>query len=700
MDDAQQIRHLKKQLEDLEIQRQILRVQQEESLDGILVVDSHWIMRSYNQRFVDMWEIPQHILDSKDDRASIATVLAKLKNPSQFMAQVEYLMLHPREKSLEVLALNDGRYFQRSSSPIIDTDKSFSGRIWFFRDITESKKAEEGLQLQNQQLEDMVSRRTGQLQIAKDKLEEQVEERTLKLKQEQDRLQAITESVPGVVFQCYHLKNGEEGITYTNSRLLDIFGMEFMDDPPRLLHEFIANIHPSHRESFVASIAEVVENRGPWEWRGRYVRPSGRTIWFEGHALPVIHSDGIYLNGFLFDITEKIEQEVQRLKTTRQQEELNKIECLRTMAGAIAHKFNNSMMAVQGNLELLSLSLPKGSTEHCMAQDAFKAASGASQVGSMMLSYVGQKKLDLHETSLVTFVREYIKTVTGDLPPTIKLSFLAPDQSLSCILDPMQFKEVIHSVVRNGIESLPESGGTVEISFGVDSFAVDELPVLFRNGSERYDVFAFCQVRDNGCGILEENLNKIFEPFFTTKFVGRGLGLALTVGIMQRHNGAIIVESAKGEGTTVRVLLPLSSQEQVIEPLSCDILPAEEKPLSGTILIVDDEPILLMVCKMMLEQLGLTVHTACNGLDAVARVRAGDTDYCAILLDVQMPGMDGIKAMIEIRKICNTIPILLISGFSKTDTRFDDYSQVECDGFIEKPVQLSELRRKLEEALG
>lgn len=699
MDDAQQILQLKRKLQDLEIERQILRVQQEESLDGILVVDSDWKMRSYNQRFVDMWGIQHHILDARDDRASITTVLAKLKNPQQFMDQVEYLMQHPGEKTLEVLELIDGRYFERASSPIVDKDNSFSGRIWFFRDITESKKSEEGLQLQNQQLEDMVAKRTEQLQKAKDKLEEQVVERTCKLKKEQDRLQAITESVPGVVFQFFHRENGEEGVSYTNSKLLDIFGMEFIDDPTRLLHEFVAHIHPSDQESFVASIAEVVKNKGSWEWRGRYIRPSGRRLWFEGHALPVVHSDGVHFNGFLYDITDKVEQEAQRLETTLQQEQLKKIESLKTMAGAIAHKFNNSMMAVQGNLELMSLSLPKGSAEHSMALDAFKAASGASQVGSMMLSYVGRKQLDLHAISLVDFVREHIETISNDLDPRIRISFQAPDQLLSCAMDVSQLKDVIGSVVRNGVESLPESGGTVEISFGVDSYATKDVPVLFQNNMGTVDVFAYCQIRDNGCGIAAENLNKIFEPFYTTKFVGRGLGLALTVGIMQRHHGAITVVSVLGEGTTVRVLLPLYSLPKKAQPLTCDILPVEQKPLLGTILIADDEPILLIVCQMMLEQLGFSVHSATDGLDAVARFREGAADYCAVLLDIQMPGMDGIEAMTEIRKISATVPILLISGFSKDDSRLEKNPQVECNGFIEKPVQLSELRKKLEGAL-
>lgn len=191
-------------------------------------------------------------------------------------------------------------------------------------------------------------------------------------------------------------------------------------------------------------------------------RSDGRII--EIGASPIYNDDGsISCMEIIRDITDQKEQETQRLEINKQKEQLNKFESLKTMAGAIAHRFNNAMMVVNGNLELAMHTFPDSSEEYQMLSNA---AEGASQVGSMMLSYVGQ-------------------------------------QPLYCSMD-------------------------------------------------------LKQIKDSGHGISPKDLSRIFEPFYTTRFVGRGLGLALTVGIIQSYHGAITVDSVPDQGTTVRLLLPPS----------------------------------------------------------------------------------------------------------------------------------------------
>lgn len=687
-----------KKVAALELQSQILKVLQDESPDGILVVDSEWQMLSYNQRFVDMWGIPAHILETKDDHASLNTVLAKLKQPEQFLAQVEYLMAHPTRKSQEILELKDGRFFDRSSAPVINEDKSLRGRIWFFRDITTVITAKADLQQQNQQLEDLVLKRTKELEESKDRLEEQVQERIRNLKEQKERLQAITENVPGVVFQFYVKKNGEAGIHYTSPKLFDIFGLEFIDNPPLFLQRFVQNIHEEERQSWHDSIFEVIEKQIPWKWTGRYVKPSGRIIWFEGQSIPAVRKNEIIFDGIFIDITEKIEQEAQRLETTRQQEQFKKIESLKTMAGAIAHRFNNTMMAVQGNLELMTFTLPVDSAEYRMALDATKAANGASQVGTMMLSYVGQKNLHTEEASFATLVEEIVRERKTQLPPSISLQYITPEQDISCSIDKQQIEDVIQSILNNAVESFQDGSGNIEITFGTDHYTVDCFPIAFRDDTLKEGMYAYCQIEDNGQGISPENLSQIFEPFYTTRFVGRGLGLALTVGIMRLHHGAITVESTSGKGTTVRILLPVSetTEQQRVTP---ELVATEGRQLSGNILIADDEPILLIVCKMMLEKLGFTVYTAVDGKDAISTFNRQDVDFCAVILDILMPGMDGIEAMQEIRKSDPAIPVILISGYSQSDLPLHRQFEDAPDAFMEKPIRLSDMRKNLEKVL-
>lgn len=531
MNDKDCILQQNEKIRVLELQNQILSIHQEESPDGVLIVDSDWKMVSYNQRFVDMWGIAQHILESKDDRASVQSILDKLRHPKQFLAKVEYLMEHPSQKSQEILELKNGCFFDRSSAPIIDKDHKHYGRIWFFRDITE-----------------------------------------------------------------------------------------------------------------------------------------------------------------------KIKQEEERLETARQQEQFKKFESLKTMAGAIAHRFNNTMMAVLGNLDLATQTLPEDSGEYEMLSNALQAATEASQIGTTLLSYVGQRSIRQQELSLNSLVTESVNKFKNRLQPFISLQFIPPGQPLYCSADNEQIQEVVESILTNAVESLNDNAGTIEITIGTGYFEVDSFSIPFQNGNLQNGMYTFCQIKDSGHGINPENLSRIFEPFYTTRFIGRGLGLALTVGIMQLHHGAITVESSLDKGTTVRVLLPSISPPQKVVP-SLDDVQVETVQFAGNILLADDEEMLLDVGRKVLELLGFTVHTAANGQEAVNKICNQEIHFCAAVLDISMPDMDGITAMKEIRKSKPTLPVLLTSGYSEDDFSFTNELERKPVAFLGKPFRISDMRNSLDALL-
>lgn len=280
-------------------------------------------------------------------------------------------------------------------------------------------------------------------------------------------------------------------------------------------------------------------------------------------ATPLDNYDGTTSSMELIrDITEEKELQEQRLEASRQGEELKKLASLKTMAGAIAHRFNNAMTAVLGNLHMMLYTLPEGSDQREMALNGVQAAKGASQIGSMMLNYVGQQSSELEQHSFADIVKGSISLMKSDLPPSVSLNFIAASQPLICLIDQQQMKEVIRNIIDNAIESLGGKEGEIEVSFGRKYFTAGAFPVIFQGKDVHDGQYAFCQIRDSGHGIKPENLSRIFEPFYSTRFVGRGLGLTLIVGIIQAHHGAILVESVVDRGTTVRVLLPLPSSEQ------------------------------------------------------------------------------------------------------------------------------------------
>ncbi len=266
-----------------------------------------------------------------------------------------------------------------------------------------------------------------------------------------------------------------------------------------------------------------------------------------------------YLVHVARDITKQQEQEQLILDIELQREQLKHIESLKTLAGAIAHSFNNAMTVVQGNLDLIRFSLDESSKEHQMASAAAQAAAGASRIGSMMLRYVGQQSSQLQEIVFPDLVKEATLAFEKKLPSQISLQFVSPDQPLYCSVDKEQMIEVVENILTNAVDSLEGELGTIEITFGTDFFTSNSFPVSFRNDDIKEGRYMFCQIKDTGHGIAPENLPRIFEPFYTTRFVGRGLGLAMTVGIMRAHKGAITVESTPHKGTSVRVLLPVVS---------------------------------------------------------------------------------------------------------------------------------------------
>jgi len=415
---------------------------------------------------------------------------------------------------------------------------------------------------------------------------------------------------------------------------------------------------------------------------------------------PLTNSDNTISKMEIFrDITRQKEQELLNLENARKYEQLRSLESLRTMAGAIAHRFNNSMMAVQGNLDLMLMTLPANSTEKEMAFDALQAARGAAQVGSMMLSYIGQRPRTLQVESLVDLVRESVTDLKQQFPASVALKFSPSTTPLYCLVDYQQMKEVVSSIIVNGLEALENETGMIGIDFGCKNLKATSFPLLFQDDNLQDGSYVYCAIRDTGHGISPEHLERIFEPFFTTRFVGRGLGLALTVGIMRTHHGAVTVESSQSMGTTVKIFLPVMK----LAPDKKPVLKKQKRStvqLTGDILLADDEAMVLDVGKRILEAIGFTVHVAVDGRKAVKMVGQKKIDFRAVVLDISMPEMNGIEAMQKIRTIDPTLPVLLSSGYSEEDVFAQGkQSKGKPDGFLQKPFQLSKIKNILEDLL-
>jgi PAS domain S-box-containing protein len=392
------------------------------------------------------------------------------------------------------------------------------------------------------------------LRLHVDHLEEMVKERTWKLNRSKEEWEATFNAIPDIIT----IQDRDMRIVRANREAELFFHRETEGLIGQSCYEVLRGVSepcpgcplPSTR-SDKGTYSEII-----------YHAEMAKTFQVSSSAMLDEKGEVQYLVHIARDITEQKKQEQLLLQMSVQQEQLNHFESLRTMAGAIAHRFNNSMAAVLGNLELILDTLPDHSAEKEMATDAMLAGKEASLVGSMMLSYVGQRPLELQIASLSDLAGGCVTELQRQSPSSCTVKCIPPPAPLLCSMDIQQIKEVITSIIMNGIESLPDDSGEVEISFGSDYFQASSFPVVFHGNGAADGRYNFCQVRDRGEGIAPENLQRIFEPFFTTKFVGRGLGLALCVGIMRGHHGAVLVESGPSTGTTVRMLLPVVEPEQ------------------------------------------------------------------------------------------------------------------------------------------
>ena len=386
---------------------------------------------------------------------------------------------------------------------------------------------------------------------------------------------------------------------------------------------------------------------------------------------------------FARDITEQ-----KKLETALFQAQ--KMEAIGTLAGGIAHDFNNLLMGIQGRASLMSVD-PKASEktiEHCREIEIY--VKSASNLTKQLLGITRGGKYDPRPLNINKIVNSTV-IMYGRTQKDLRITSELHPYPLVVDADRHQIEQVLLNIYVNAAQAM-EGGGELNLQTTISTFD-SQTATVHRISPGNYVQIS---ITDTGTGMDEGTLQRIFDPFFTTKEMGRGtgLGLASAFGIVKNHGGTITCYSNLGIGSTFNIYLPLSSSEPDQEHY------IEEKVLPGSehLLLVDDEQVILDVGRQMLEKLGYTVQTACGGQEALEIISRNGSDFDLAIIDMIMPGMDGETLYYKIRERLPQIPVLLASGYA-LNRQANAIMKGGCNGFLQKPFNLSAISRKIREVI-
>ena len=367
-----------------------------------------------------------------------------------------------------------------------------------------------------------------------------------------------------------------------------------------------------------------------------------------------------------------------------------KMQSMGTLAGGIAHNFNNLLMGIQGNA---SLSLLGMETDHPLFKNLNnieKLVKNGSNLTSQLLGYAREGKFEIKPIDINLIVKETSETFGAARKDIEIILDIAPDL-FSVKADRGQIEQTLLNLFVNAADAMPE-GGTLSIkTSNVTENDISDKPYQAKPGN-----YVLITVRDSGLGIDSRIIDRVFEPFFTTKGLARGtgLGLASAYGVIKGHGGYIDVTSIKDKETTFSIYLP-STQESIAKE---EEMTDELQMGTGTILLVDDEEIIIYAGEQMLRKLGYNVIIAESGKEALEIFSKDHENIDLILLDMVMPGMGGGEAYDKIKEIDGNVRVLLSSGYS-LDGQAQEIMDKGCNGFIQKPFTLKNLSQKVKEVL-
>ncbi len=498
-----------------------------------------------------------------------------------------------------------------------------------------------------------------------------------RIRESEERFRSLSENTPDIIFTL----NEEGAFSYVNPAWERILG----HSPTEVIGEkFVELVKKEDSGRFKQLFDQVwKEKKIIRDIPGAFLGRDGKERVFSASGAPNFDSEGnvTSLVGILRDITEQtlLEGQLRHAK---------KMEAIGTLAGGIAHDFNNLLMGIQGYASLILMTIDEKHAFYEKLVGINQQVQSGVDLTKQLLGFARGGKYEVKPVDISDILQKSSE-MFGRTKKEIRIHRQLQEDLWTVEADQGQIEQAFLNLFVNAWQAMLGGG---------DLFLEATNLVLTSYGSDqpgpgRYVVIS---IRDTGEGMDERVIDRIFEPFFTTKEMGRGtgLGLAMVYGIIKNHGGSIFAKSRQKEGSTFTIYLPASDKKMVPEEKP------PEKPVRGkeTILLVDDEEVILKVTREILESLGYLVMSASSGQEALSLFRENSDEIDLVILDLIMPDLKGSQTYDGLRDVNPKVKVLLSSGYS-IDGQATLLIEKGCKAFIQKPYTVSELSKKVRDVL-
>lgn len=496
------------------------------------------------------------------------------------------------------------------------------------------------------------------------------------LRESEEKYRLLVENANDAIFIAQ-----DEVVKFPNPRVKELSGYsadELAKTP------FIELIHPEDRNMVLERHLKRLKGKDfPETYPFRILNKDGKELWVELSTVLINWEGKPATLNFIRDITKKRNIENKLLQSQR-------MEAVATLAGGIAHQFNNALSAITGNIGLIEMDYSQHEDIMRHIQPMKDSVHRMAHLTNQLLAYAKGGKYRPETISLSDFVEDTLSLIQHMIKPTIRVETDLPQDISGVHIDITQMQSVLSAIVANSDEAIAEKGRIRVIARNeeIDREVLKNYPDI-----EPGNYVCF-KIEDDGTGMDEETKSRIFEPFYTTKFTGRGLSMAAVYGIVHNHGGWISVSSEQNKGTEVAICLPaVEAFKEEAEMTSPDLVKG-----TGTILVIEDEEAILDSTRLLLERMGYRVLGARTGQEAVNFAQNFDGEIDLALLDIKLPDMGGEKIYPLLMKERPDLKVIICSGYS-LDGPVQKVLDAGAQAFIKKPFAPAPFSEKIREVL-